>query len=143
MASSQLLIYLDSESEIEVVSLNEDGRPEERVELALKNLPGYDPSKSWSVDSFSPFRYWKIRDYAYAYRSKLTTPSIVSIHKSAQPVFINYCHIDYLFVKVAERFISVMEEFSSKKPPTPLLITYDPDLVRKQAATSTRRFDEG
>lgn len=75
-------MYLDSESETEVVVLDEDGRPEERVELALKSLPDYDPAESWSADSSSHFRYWKIRDYAYAYRSKLTTPSIVSTHKS-------------------------------------------------------------
>lgn len=36
-----------------------------------------------------------------------------------------------------------MEEFDNMKPPTPLLITYDPELVRKQAAASTRRFEEG
>ncbi|KAK6156704.1 hypothetical protein DH2020_010952 [Rehmannia glutinosa] len=108
------------ESETEVVLLDEDGKPEERVELALKILPDYDPAKSWSADSSSPFRYWKIRDYAYAYRSKLTTPSVV-----------------------AERFISAMDEFNSKKPPTPLLISYDPELIRKQAAASTRRFEEG
>ncbi|KAL0422464.1 UNVERIFIED_CONTAM: Fatty acid amide hydrolase [Sesamum latifolium] len=63
------------EPEPEVVLLDEDGKPEERVELALKTLPQYDPANSWIPDSSSPFRYWKIRDYAYAYRSKLTTPS--------------------------------------------------------------------
>ncbi|KAK6135639.1 hypothetical protein DH2020_030604 [Rehmannia glutinosa] len=36
-----------------------------------------------------------------------------------------------------------MDEFNSKKPPTPLLISYDPELIRKQAAASTRRFEEG
>lgn len=108
------------ESETEVVLLDEEGRPEERVELAVKSLPAYDPHKSWSADSSSPFHYWKIRDYAYAYRSKLTTPSLV-----------------------AERFISAMDEFNSKKPPTPLLISYDPELIRKQAAASTQRFEEG
>ncbi|KAL8541704.1 hypothetical protein ACS0TY_002823 [Phlomoides rotata] len=108
------------ESETGVVLLDEDGKPEERVELAFKGLPEYDPVKSWNSDSSSPFRYWKIRDYAYAYRSKLTTPSIV-----------------------AERFILAMDEFNNKKPPTPLLISYDPELLRKQAADSTRRFEEG
>ncbi|XP_051147267.1 fatty acid amide hydrolase [Andrographis paniculata] len=108
------------ESETEVVVLDEDGKAEERVELALKILPDYDPAKSWSSESISPFRYWKIRDYAYAYRSKLTTPSIV-----------------------ADRFISAMDDFKGKKPPTPLLITYDPELIRVQAAASTQRFEEG
>lgn len=36
-----------------------------------------------------------------------------------------------------------MDEFNNKKPPTPLLISYDPELLRKQAADSTRRFEEG
>ncbi|OIT26725.1 PREDICTED: fatty acid amide hydrolase-like [Nicotiana attenuata] len=108
------------EPELEVVDLEEDGKPEERVELALKCLPEYDPSSNWSGDSTASFRYWKIRDYAYAYRSKFTTPSMV-----------------------AERFISAIEEFNNKKPPAPLLISFDPDEVRKQAAASTQRFEQG
>lgn len=108
------------EPETEVIPLEEDGKPEERVELALTCLPEYDPAKNWTSDSSEPFRYWNIRDYAYAYRSKLTTPSIV-----------------------AERFISAIDEFKNKKPPTPLLISYDPGNIRKQAAASTRRLEEG
>ncbi|KAL1564577.1 fatty acid amide hydrolase-like [Salvia divinorum] len=108
------------EPETGVVPVDEDQRPEERVELALKSLPDYEPAKSLSTDASSTFRYWKIRDYAYAYRSKITTPSIV-----------------------AERFIAAMDKFNNMKPPTPLLISYDPELVRKQAAASTRRFEEG
>ncbi|KAF3676858.1 Fatty acid amide hydrolase [Capsicum annuum] len=68
------------EPEPGVVCLEEDGKPEERVDLAFKCLPHYDPSSRWSSDSGEPFpfRYWKIRDYGYAYRSKLTTPSKAS-----------------------------------------------------------------
>ncbi|XP_052207958.1 fatty acid amide hydrolase-like isoform X2 [Diospyros lotus] len=44
---------------------------------------------------------------------------------------------------VAERVISDMEEFSNKKPPAPLLISFDAEEVRKQAAASTQRFEEG
>lgn len=73
-----LWLDLNSEPETEVIPLEEDGKPEERVELALTCLPEYDPAKNWTSDSSEPFRYWNIRDYAYAYRSKLTTPSIVS-----------------------------------------------------------------
>ncbi|KAG6421948.1 hypothetical protein SASPL_118508 [Salvia splendens] len=116
---SRLLLYSNAEPETGVVPLDEDKRPEERVELAVKILPNYEPAKSLSTDP-SPFRYWKIRDFAYAYRSKITTPSIV-----------------------AERFIAAMDHFNNMKPPTPLLISYDPELVRKQAASSTRRFEEG
>ncbi|XP_047250927.1 fatty acid amide hydrolase isoform X5 [Capsicum annuum] len=112
--------YPPQEPEPAVVSLEEDAKPEERVNLALKYLPEYDPASNWSGDSTASFRYWKIRDYAYAYRSKFTTPSMV-----------------------AERFISAIEEFNNKNPTAPLLISFDPDEVRKQAAASTQRFQQG
>ncbi|KAK2987419.1 hypothetical protein RJ640_018556 [Escallonia rubra] len=103
-----------------VLVLEDDGKPEVRVESALKCLPHYDSASSWSLDSIASFRYWKIRDYAHAYRSRLATPS-----------------------KVAERIISAMEEFSNKTPPTPLLVSFDAEELRKQAAASTQRFEEG
>lgn len=108
------------EREPGVVVVDEDGKPEDRVESALKCLPCYDPASCWNGDSAPSFRYWKIRDYAHAYRSKLVTPSMV-----------------------AEHIISVIEEFKKKKPPTPLLISFDAEEVRKQAAASTQRFEEG
>ncbi|KAJ0514149.1 putative hydrolase [Helianthus annuus] len=107
------------EPEPGVVFLKEDGNSEDRVDSAIRCLPQYDPDSNHGSDS-SPFRYWKIRDYAYSYRQRLTTPS-----------------------SVAEHVISAIEEFSHKKPPTPLLISFDPEDVRKQAAASTRRFEEG
>ena len=61
-----------------IVGLEEDGKPEDRVELALECLPHYDAATCWTGDPTSTFRYWKIRDYAYAYRSRLATPSVVS-----------------------------------------------------------------
>lgn len=73
-----ILWHFNSEPESGVVLLKEDGKPEERVEIALQCLPNYDPAETWTADTGSFFRYWKIRDYAYAYRAKLTTPSIVS-----------------------------------------------------------------
>ncbi|XP_057465407.1 fatty acid amide hydrolase-like isoform X2 [Actinidia eriantha] len=108
------------EPEPGVVGLEEDGKPEDRVELALKCLPHYDAATCWTGDSAPFFRYWKIRDYAYAYRSGLANPSMV-----------------------AECIISAMEEISNKEPPTPLLISFDAEEVRKQAAASTQRFEEG
>ena len=66
------------EPEPGVVGLEEDGKPEDRVELALKCLPHYDAAACWTGDSAPFFRYWKIRDYAYAYRSGLANPSMVS-----------------------------------------------------------------
>lgn len=44
---------------------------------------------------------------------------------------------------MAERIISALEEFENKKPPAPLLISFNADEVRKQAAASTQRFEEG
>ncbi|KAF3676863.1 Fatty acid amide hydrolase [Capsicum annuum] len=118
------------EPEHAVVSLEEDVKPEDRVELALKCLPEYDPASNWCGDSTASFRYWKIRDYAYAYRSKFTTPSMAR-------------HFCGCLVFVAERFISAIEEFNNKNPTAPLLISFDPDELRKQAAASTQRFEQG
>ncbi|KAJ1434880.1 Amidase, conserved site [Sesbania bispinosa] len=111
--------YPPQEMEPSVVVLDEDGRPEDRVESALKCLPHYDPAE-FLENSASPFRYWKIRDYAYAYRSRKVTPSMV-----------------------AERIISIIEENGRNKPPAPLLISFDAAEVRKQAAASTQRFEAG
>lgn len=108
------------EPETGVVVLDENGKPEDRVEVALKCLPNYDPATCLNGDSSPSFRYWKIRDYAYAYRSKIATPSMV-----------------------AENIISAIEEFSNKSPPQPLLLSFDAEEVRKQAAASTKRFEEG
>lgn len=60
-----------------VVVLDEDKDPAHRVGTALDCLAPYDSSLHWNSDS-PPFFYWTIRDYAHAYRSKLTTPSTVS-----------------------------------------------------------------
>ncbi|KAD6795362.1 hypothetical protein E3N88_06258 [Mikania micrantha] len=107
------------EPEPGVVFLKEDGKPEDRVDSAVRCLPQYNPNSNYNSD-LSPFQYWKIRDYAHSYRQRLTTPS-----------------------SVAEHVICAIEEFSNKKPPTPLLISFDPEDVRKQAAASTQRFEEG
>ncbi|KAL5096522.1 hypothetical protein RYX36_000849 [Vicia faba] len=111
--------YPPQEKEPGVVELDEDGRPEDRVESALNCLPHYDPAELWE-SSPADFRYWKIRDYAHAYRSRKVTPSMI-----------------------AERIISIIEENGIDKPPTPLLITFDAAEVRKQAAASTQRFEAG
>ncbi|CAN6821657.1 unnamed protein product, partial [Brassica oleracea] len=107
-------------AEHDVVIVGEDESPVDRLEIALKCLPQYDPSRSFHTDPSSSFRYWKIRDYAFAYRSKLTAPSVV-----------------------AEQIISIIEEFKYDKSPTPYLITFDASEVRKQASASTQRFEEG
>ncbi|XP_047322897.1 fatty acid amide hydrolase-like isoform X2 [Impatiens glandulifera] len=108
------------EPEPSVIALEEDGKPEDRVGLGFKCLKHYDAASCWVDQTNTSFRYWTIRDYAYAYRSKFTTPSMV-----------------------AERIISVMEEIANNMPPMPMLISFDPEDVRKQAAASTQRFEEG
>lgn len=108
------------EAEPSVVIVDGEGKPQDRVDSASKCLPHYDPASCWSGDSLTSFRYWKIRDYAHAYRSKLVTPSMV-----------------------AEQIISVIEGCNYHKPPTPLLVSFDAEDIRKQAAASTQRFDEG
>nr|XP_043620002.1 fatty acid amide hydrolase-like [Erigeron canadensis] len=108
------------EQESGVVCFNEDEKSQDRVESAFACLPHYDPATRWHSEINTPFRYWKICDYAYSYRSKITTPSMV-----------------------AEYVISAIEESSNVKPPTPLLISFDAADLRKQAAASTHRFEEG
>ncbi|PWA74669.1 glutamyl-tRNA(Gln) amidotransferase subunit A [Artemisia annua] len=111
--------YPPQEQEAGVVDLEEEGKPEDRVESALRCLPHHDPAGRWNSKSTS-FRYWKIRDYAYAYRSGLTTPAMV-----------------------AKNVISAVEECKNMVPQMPLLISFDVEEVRKQAAASTQRFEEG
>lgn len=68
---------MNLEEEPVIYTLDEDGKPEDRVDIAVKCLMHYDPTAHVKRDPSSPFRYWKIRDYAYAYRSRLVTPSMV------------------------------------------------------------------
>ncbi|KAA3462996.1 Fatty acid amide hydrolase [Gossypium australe] len=114
------LCDIKPEAEPSVVIVDEEGKPTDRVESALKCLPHYDPASCWSGDTLPSFQYWKIRDFAYAYRSKLVTPS-----------------------KIAEQIITLVEGCKYHKPPTPLLISFDAEDIRKQAAASTQRFKEG
>ncbi|ONK70829.1 uncharacterized protein A4U43_C04F1960 [Asparagus officinalis] len=107
------------EKEPGVVVLDEDKEPTIRLASALQCLPPYDSSRHWNHDS-PPFLYWTIRDYAHAYRSNLTTPSIL-----------------------AERIISAVEKSNNRKPPMSFLVSFNVDDVRKQAAASTQRFSEG
>lgn len=102
--------------EIGVLVIDEVKEPAKRVESALESLTPYDSSQHWNHDS-SPFLYWTIRDFAHAYRTKLTTPSAV-----------------------AEHIISAVEENNCKRPPMPLLISFSAEEVRRQAAASTQRF---
>ncbi|CAN0921051.1 Fatty acid amide hydrolase [Linum grandiflorum] len=76
---------------------------------------------TWNMDSSTPFRHWRIRDFAHAYRSKLISPSVA-----------------------AENVITAIEESYKSEPHQPLLISFDAAEVREQAAASTQRwFEEG
>ncbi|KAL6009930.1 hypothetical protein ACLOJK_000361 [Asimina triloba] len=107
------------EVEPAVVLISEDTKPSICVESALDCLLPYDPNGHWTKGSPDSFLYWTIRDYAYAYQSKAVTPSIV-----------------------AERLISSVEESDKKEPPMKLMISFIAEDVRKQAAASTKRFEE-
>ncbi|XP_068640675.1 fatty acid amide hydrolase isoform X1 [Aristolochia californica] len=108
------------EPEPGTVLVQEDNSAISRVESALACLPPYKPSIHWDSDPSHSFFYWTIRDYAHAYQSGRTTPSVV-----------------------AEHVISVVEDSNNKKPPMTFLISFSADEIRKQAAASTRRFEEG
>lgn len=101
--------------------MGDDRDPVERVEQALQCLPPYDPSVRWeTTEERTPFLYWKIRDFAHAYRSRITTP-----------------------LAVAEHVIAGVEEWNNKKPPMPMLVYFNADDLRKQAEASTKRFQQG
>ncbi|KAK9110794.1 hypothetical protein Sjap_018854 [Stephania japonica] len=110
--------FPSQEAEPSVLVMEEENIPTERVESALRCLPSYEPSSHLSGGS-SPFLYWKIRDFAYAYRSGLVTP-----------------------LTVAEHVILGVEEFNNKNPPMPWLVSFSAEEVRKQAEASTKRFEE-
>lgn len=113
--------YPPQEPEQGVVIIAEDRDPVDRVEEALQCLTPYDPSGRFtSADERNPFLYWKIRDFAYAYRSGITTPSAV-----------------------AEHVILGVEEWNNKTPPMPMLIYFNAEDLRKQADASTKRFEQG
>ncbi|KAL8205140.1 hypothetical protein R6Q57_008691 [Mikania cordata] len=67
------------QEEAGVVNLEEDVTAADRVESACRCLPHHVPAPT---SCHSEFRYWSIRDYAYAYRSGLTTPSMVGFSKT-------------------------------------------------------------
>ncbi|KAL8136544.1 hypothetical protein V2J09_002545 [Rumex salicifolius] len=108
------------EPEDGVIFVEEDDKSEEHVAAAIKCLPDYDPAKCWDKDLETPFRYWKIRDYAFAYQAKFVTP-----------------------LEVADNLISSLEEFNKNNPSAPFLISYDYEDIKKQAAASTERHKEG
>ncbi|KAH9300683.1 hypothetical protein KI387_012266, partial [Taxus chinensis] len=108
------------EPETAVDYVDEDTQPILRVEHALQCLCSYDSSKASRAACSKSFSYWTIRDYADAYRSGRTTPS-----------------------DVAEYIISAVEESLNNKPPVIFFISFIANELRKQAAASTRRFEEG
>ncbi len=93
------------EPEQGVLLLGDDRDPVDRVEEALHCLPPYDPSLRWPAGDKPPFLYWKIRDFAHAYRSGITTPSVVSspigLNKSlfsSLPPLLHVCHLTFFLL---------------------------------------------
>ena len=128
--------YADLEAAVKVI--DEGSSPISRVELALECLPSHQKS----VDL--PFRYWRIRDYAHAYRHESITPLDVSSlypFPMLQILQVNLSNI-YAF-QVAEHLIRAIEDSQKRKVPMSLFISFDAEVVRKQAAESSRRFSEG
>ncbi|TVU38314.1 hypothetical protein EJB05_11676, partial [Eragrostis curvula] len=115
-----IILHISSDPEVEVVLLGDDRDPVDRVHEALQCLPPYDPPAHFTAEANPQFLYWKIRDFAHAYRSGITTPSVV-----------------------AEHVIACVQEWTNKKPPMPMVINFNADDLRKQAEASTRRFEQG
>ncbi|GMH17366.1 hypothetical protein Nepgr_019207 [Nepenthes gracilis] len=58
--------------------VEEAGRPKERVAVPWNSLPVYDHATCWNEDLTVSFRYLEIHDFAYAYQTRLATPSMVA-----------------------------------------------------------------
>ncbi|EFJ20697.1 hypothetical protein SELMODRAFT_108353 [Selaginella moellendorffii] len=84
-----------------------------RVEQAWKCVPDH-------TNTDYAFRFWSIRDYAEAYRSKKLTPT-----------------------QVAERFIKAVDDSQRRNPPMAYFVSMDKQDLLKQAAASTERFANG
>lgn len=109
-----------AEVEAAVKVVEENRSPSARVGVALECLPPIT-SAGWEAEkSDVPFQYWRIRDYAHAYRTRSITP-----------------------LDVADRLIAAVEDSQRREPPMSFFISFDSKDIQKQAAASTRRFAEG
>eukprot|EP00897_Mesotaenium_endlicherianum_P009557 jgi/Mesen1/862/ME000114S10943 len=107
---------VDYPPEKAIQELDSNAKPTDRVERVIENLPAHVPSTSGAVSS-GAFRYWRVRDYAHAYKSGDLTPS--------------------------QRVILAAEEAKRRKPTMNFFISMDLRDIRKQAADSTQRHEEG
>ncbi|KMZ67995.1 Fatty acid amide hydrolase [Zostera marina] len=112
--------YPPQDKEPGVIFIDDNDHPSIRAESALRCFPPYDACKHYNIDSKYPFLYWTIRDYAHAYRSGITTPSIV-----------------------AEYIIDAVDDCNKMELCMSLLIYFDANEVRKQASQSTQRITNG
>eukprot|EP00249_Psilotum_nudum_P018506 c26841_g1_i2 orf=298-2112(+) len=112
--------FPQQEIEPSVKCIDEVSPPATRVSLALDCLPQFTVIPRMQERLDLPFQYWRIRDYAHAYRTGLTTPSVV-----------------------AERLISAVGESQKQFPSMSLFISFDAKDIQQQADASSRRFDEG
>lgn len=103
-----------AEPENEVAIADEERDPIDCLHTATHCLPNYDPSIHHNKDS-PPFLYWKIRDYAHAYRSNVTTPSVVC-----------YLHVFFLFIILSR---TIINSWMSMHAVTTILVTVLYNLV--------------
>ncbi|KAA3475559.1 fatty acid amide hydrolase-like [Gossypium australe] len=110
--------YVDLDEQ-EVIEIDSDASPAERVQQAMNCLP-LTSENSLDAFKFSCFRRWTIADYSRAYRNGEITP-----------------------LKVAERFIDAVHESSSRPLSIAFFINYDAEDILRQATESTLRYERG
>ncbi|TYI54325.1 hypothetical protein E1A91_D11G067000v1 [Gossypium mustelinum] len=110
--------YVDLDEQ-EVIEIDSDASPAERVQQAMNCLP-LTAENSLDAFKFSCFRRWTIADYSRAYRNGEITP-----------------------LKIAERFIDAVHESSSRPLSIAFFINYDAEDILRQATESTLRYERG
>lgn len=112
--------FPSQETEAAVKVVEETTPPSTRVEAALECLPPSTSADMGAGKSDVSFRYWRIRDYALAYRNGSLTPSVVG-----------------------DRLIAAVMDSEKREPSMSLFISFDSQDIQKQAAASTQRFVKG
>eukprot|EP00249_Psilotum_nudum_P004351 c17869_g1_i2 orf=353-1378(+) len=112
--------YLEQNVENDVIQVEEEIEPSSRVAIALECLSVPSTSECKLDQHDPPFLYWKIRDYAKAYRDGWATPS-----------------------QVAEKFIAAIEDSQRRRLQMTFFCSFSAEDVRKQASASTERHAKG
>ncbi|XP_074307906.1 fatty acid amide hydrolase-like isoform X2 [Silene latifolia] len=102
----------------EVICIESDQSPCERVQKAVECLPSISDKSSIEIDHC--FRHWTITDYSKAYKSGAFTPT-----------------------KVSEELIRAVERSSNPECNMSFFINFDVNDIRQQAVDSTLRYEKG